>query len=71
MTIYYTGGDYFNRSMRIEADKKGYNLDNWGLYPVVTDGRVRHTLQIIPAYTEHDVFRILGLKYIQPTHRDL
>jgi len=71
LTIYYTGGDYFNRSMRIEAEKQGYNLDNFGLYPVIRVGDTKHSLQLIPCYTEHDVFRILGLKYVQPEFRDI
>lgn len=32
--LYFTGSDYFNRSMRLYAEKKGYTLSDRGLAPV-------------------------------------
>ena len=32
--LYFTGSDYFNRSMRLFAEKKGYTLSDHGLAPV-------------------------------------
>ena len=57
--------------MRIYATKNGYHLENYGLYPAVKAGGSKYSLQLIPCYTEHDVFRILGLKYIPPEERDI
>ena len=31
--LYFTGSDYFNRSMRLFADKKGFTLSDNGLVP--------------------------------------
>ena len=31
--LYFTGSDYFNRSMRLFADKKGYTLSDHGMVP--------------------------------------
>jgi DNA polymerase lambda len=32
--LYFTGSDYFNRSMRLFAEQKGYTLSDHGLAPV-------------------------------------
>ena len=32
--LYFTGSDYFNRSMRLFAEKKGFTLSDHGLAPV-------------------------------------
>ena len=32
--LYFTGSDYFNRSMRLIAEKKGFTLSDHGLAPV-------------------------------------
>jgi len=71
LCIFYTGGDYFNRSMRLLATKKGYHLENYGIYPALKAGKEKYALNIIPCYTEQDVFRILGLKYVPPEERDV
>ena len=57
--------------MRILATKKGYHLENYGLYPALKAGKEKFALNLIPSYTEHDVFRVLGLKYIPPEERDV
>ena len=36
--LYFTGSDYFNRSMRLFADKKGYTLSDHGLVPAAKSG---------------------------------
>ena len=36
--LYFTGSDYFNRSMRLFADKKGFTLSDHGLIPTSKAG---------------------------------
>ena len=36
--LYFTGSDYFNRSMRLFAAKKGFTLSDHGLAPVARAG---------------------------------
>ena len=70
LTIYYTGGKYFHRSIKRVAESKGYHLENYGLFTAIKVRDVKYSLKLIPCYTEHDVFRILGLKYIPAEERD-
>lgn len=69
--LYFTGSDYFNRSMRLFARKKGYTLSDHGLHPAfrfknhkVWEG------ENVPCYREEDVFKILGLYYRKPEERN-
>ena len=71
MTVYYTGGEYFNRDLRMEAERQGYKLDNFGLYPLIRVGDTKYALHLIPCDNEHELFKFLGLKYIQPQYRDI
>ena len=70
--LYFTGSDYFNRSMRLYAQKKGLSLSDKALQPVV---RVRgdkvHEGSEVPCHTERDIFDALGLPYKLPTQRDI
>jgi DNA polymerase/3'-5' exonuclease PolX len=55
--------------MRLLAKKKGYNLDDHGISPALTDGE-KVVLQSVPCYTEEDVFRVLGISYKHPHERN-
>lgn len=70
--LYFTGSDFFNRSMRLFARKKGYTLSDHGLHPAfrfknqkIWEG------ENIPCYTEEDVFKVLGLDYKKPDERNV
>lgn len=69
--LYFTGSDYFNRSMRLFAKRKGMNLEDHGLYPALRTKEEKVRLQNIPCFTEEDVFRVLGLEYKAPNERDV
>jgi DNA polymerase lambda len=70
--LYFTGSDYFNRSMRLFARKKGFSLSDRGLFPAF---RVKNQKvwegQNIPCYTEEEVFKVLGLEFRTPEERDV
>ena len=70
--LYFTGSDYFNRSMRLFAVKKGFTLSDHGLAPVSRAGGSKVSKGIgVPCQTEEEVFKALGLPYKTPAERDL
>lgn len=70
--LYFTGSDYFNRSMRLFAEKKGYTLSDHGLARIgkVKGEKVAKGMGI-PCETEEDVFKALGLPFKTPAERDI
>jgi DNA polymerase lambda len=54
--------------MRLFAQKKGYTLSDHGLYPTLRTVRNQKVWQgeLVPCYTEEEVFKILGLTYKRP-----
>lgn len=65
--LYFTGSDKFNRSMRLWAKRKGFNLQDKGLYA----DRSQATLSRVRARDERDVFEALGLDYVAPEDRNV
>lgn len=76
-TLYFTGSDHFNRSMRLYAKRRGFQLSDKHLvyreriqyfakqFPGYTVG------EAIPCVTEQDVFTALLLPYKAPTDRNV
>ena len=70
--LYFTGSDYFNRSMRQLAKNNGMSLSEHSL----NTGVVRKGSEKIfegtplPVFSEKDVFDYLGLEYREPYERD-
>lgn len=60
--IYFTGSYYFNQEMRLQAKKLGYKLNEYGLF----DNR---TYDMLPIFSEQELFDILNMKYIPPNER--
>jgi DNA polymerase/3'-5' exonuclease PolX len=62
--LYFTGSDRFNVAFRQYALDKGYTLNEHSLTPIRTG---------VPAVpymkTEKDIFKFLGLRYIEPSKR--
>ncbi|KAL3673387.1 hypothetical protein V7S43_001100 [Phytophthora oleae] len=69
--LYFTGSDHFNRSMRLYANKNGWNLSDRALTRVmrVNGTKVRLGESVI-CESEVDVFIALGLEYKDPTERN-
>ena len=64
--LYFTGSGVFNKAMRLHAKKKGYLINEYGLYKVSKEGG--H--ELIETETEEDIFKILDLKYKLPKERN-
>ncbi|BFZ57599.1 hypothetical protein PYCC9005_004651 [Savitreella phatthalungensis] len=60
--LYFTGSAIFNRSIRLLAKKKGFKLNDKGLFDLSTGIRLAAT-------TEADIFTKLGIPYRSPSER--
>lgn len=60
--LYFTGSREFNITIRSQAKKSGYKLNEYGLF---TDKNEQ-----VPIQSEEDIFKKLGLRYIEPKLRD-
>jgi DNA polymerase lambda len=61
--LYFTGSDAFNVAFRRHALSKGYTLNEHALTPTGAAPPPP------PMATEADIFRFLGLQFIEPQHR--
>jgi DNA polymerase/3'-5' exonuclease PolX len=62
--LYFTGSDKFNVAFRQYALDKGYTLNEHALTPI------RNDVSTVPYMkTEKDIFKFLGLRYIEPSKR--
>jgi DNA polymerase (family 10) len=59
---YFTGSKDYNIKLREIAIKKGYKLNEYGLFE-------RKTGKMVAGETEKEIFKILGVKYIEPEKR--
>lgn len=62
--LYFTGNYQFNEAMRGYAKSRGYLLNQDGLYKLSA-----RKSTLVPATTEADIFRELGLKFVEPANR--
>ena len=70
--IYFTGDDIFNRSIRLLASKKGWRLNQNGLYKDVLRGPGRVKLNegsLIEGADEKKIFAALGVPWRPPEQR--
>ncbi|KIN01919.1 hypothetical protein OIDMADRAFT_161588 [Oidiodendron maius Zn] len=70
--IYFTGDDIFNRSIRLLASKKGWRLNQRGLYKDVLRGPGRVRLNegsLIEGADENKIFAALGVPWRPPEQR--
>jgi len=62
--IYFTGSSNFNKRMRSVAEQLGYLLNEYGLYKLIDDKKIR-----IKVKSEQDIFDNLGMEYLVPEKR--
>lgn len=60
--LYFTGSGDFNKNMRTYALKNGYTINEYGIYST-NGGKIQQT------ETEEDIFKVLGLDYVEPWNR--
>lgn len=65
MLLYATGSGQFNIRMRSIAKRKGYLLNQRGLYKKISP----NILEKVPVKNEKDLFKILGIKWLEPHER--
>ena len=64
--LYFTGSGEFNKNMRTFALKKGYTINEYGIYKFNKD----KTKKIkIKTKEEKDIFEILGISFVEPQNR--
>lgn len=59
--LYFTGSKGFNMSMRLDAKKLGYTLNQHGLFD-------KHGNRV-PVFTEKEIMNAIGMDYVEPNHR--
>jgi DNA polymerase beta len=64
--LYFTGSGEFNKNMRTFALKKGYTINEYGIYKLKSD---KTKGDLVEVSSESDIFKILGLEYIEPKDR--
>ena len=61
--LYFTGSGEFNKRMRKEALKCGYTINEYGIYKLDTEG---HKADMVPVSSEEDIFKVIGMDYLEP-----
>jgi DNA polymerase/3'-5' exonuclease PolX len=72
MLLYSTGSREFNIKMRKLAKKKGFLLNQKGLFPVSNNSSLKVTVESgkpVKINSEKQIFEKLGMKYILPENR--
>lgn len=64
--LYFTGNGEFNKNMRSFALKKGFTINEYGIYKLNADKTKGAEVAIA---SETDIFKTLGLEYIEPKDR--
>jgi DNA polymerase/3'-5' exonuclease PolX len=60
-TLYFTGSKELNQKMRAIAKKLGYKLNEYGIYK---------NNKIIYVESEEEIFKLIGMKYLEPQERN-
>ena len=71
---HFTGSKDHNVAMRQRALSRGFSLSEWGLVPAEGEGTAKEKAENkalrMPANTEADLFKALGLNFIPPALRE-
>ncbi|XP_057448411.1 DNA polymerase lambda isoform X2 [Lotus japonicus] len=72
--VAWTGNDVLNRRLRLEADSKGFRLDDTGLFPATMGSGGKRGAKgsaSLKFDTEKEVFDFLGFPWLEPHERNL
>jgi DNA polymerase beta len=64
--LYFTGSGDFNKNMRLFALRKGYTINEYGVYKLLAN---KEKGEQMPIFSEADIFKLLGMDYIEPKDR--
>jgi DNA polymerase beta len=62
--LYFTGSKNHNLKMRNQARKLGYKLNEYGMENIMDH-------KLVKCETEEQIFKVLGMEYMNPTQRDI
>jgi DNA polymerase/3'-5' exonuclease PolX len=70
--LYFTGSKTFNQKMRAEALKKGYTINEYGIYKLKKkNGNFIHKKgEKVDVKSEKDIFDLVGMEYLEPEERE-
>jgi DNA polymerase/3'-5' exonuclease PolX len=63
--LYFGSNKDFSKKIRLYASKKGYKLNEYGLFNKITGKKINFT-----PLKEEDIFNFLKIKYIKPENRN-
>ncbi len=66
--LYFTGSGNFNKVMRADALKKGYTINEYGIYKL-NKLKGKTEKELIKTETEEDIFKIIDMEYLEPKDR--
>ncbi|KAH7301721.1 hypothetical protein KP509_23G039000 [Ceratopteris richardii] len=69
--VYFTGNDVLNRKMRYAAQRQGFKLNDQGLYLRYGGKKGLSCTESIPCENERELFRKIGLSFLEPCDRNL
>ncbi len=67
--LYFTGSGEFNKVMRSIALKKGYTINEYGIYKTKKEGKKQVKDKLIPTDNEQEIFDIVQMDYLEPQNR--
>ena len=67
--LYFTGSGNFNKVMRTEALKKGYTINEYGIYTTKKEGKKMVKDELVPTESEEDIFKVVDMEYLAPKDR--
>lgn len=70
--MYFTGSKEHNIRLRERAIKRGYTLNDWGLFPIDQEKSAPHLrgVKAVASREEADIYKVLGLPYLPPEVRE-
>ena len=67
--LYFSSGATFNKIIRSLAKKKGYKLNEWGLFKITKDDDGNKTETKIKLRDEEHIFKILNMQFVPVNER--
>ncbi len=67
---YFTGSKEHNIRVRALARENGWTLNEYGFAELETGEKGRKSKKIVPCKTEQDIYRAVGLEYVDPELRE-